>query len=909
MKHNKLLTLSLLASFLILISASFATAQNTLSYGSIDVCPMPAGSHVYVPVTVDNDVDLAAADIVGQTVTISGGVTLMVTGVTFNNRMSDVNILDQRYGLSILGGGEFRFGAVKLNGADLATGSGQIAVLELEFVSDCVLGSAGIDPADGNCDGHDVTTAFVDNGANGITPTVTSGAVNVVDAPPVITSCPGDYQIYWNGGNVDVMVEADDPDLACGCDALTFSKVSGPGSITSDGHYTYTADAADIGCNTVEVQVSDEYGAVANCSFDISVLNEAPEFSGIQMIEGTDTSTAACGDTVFTVWDANITLTMLAQDPDMGPQPLSYSLINWSGGGTAPTIDANTGEFNWNIPMDPLYWGDHDVTVVVTDGAPLDACNEVNADTCSFTIRVYGFYISIEKVHDQLQGQTAEVSIYLDSALIGAMPPVSGSFYSDNIAAYDFLVAYDASALSFQGAAPGDLITSSTPGESWEYFTYRYGAQGNCGTGCPSGMLEVIAFAEWNNGVPYTGHTDSPGELAKLTFFVSNDRTLECQYVPISFYWTDCTDNAISDESGKFLFLGDSVFNFEGTSIPTLDDTLGYGYDGAEPYCYDTVFTSTGAIKNHPLRALVFRNGGVDIICAGDIDDRGDINQNGVANEIADAVMFTNYFIEGVTAFGDPSDPVQAHQIQGSIAASDVNADGRTLSVADLVYLVRIIQGDANPYPKVVPDGDMMVSTQLMNNTMNIGYQAADNVGAMLLTFDVNGSIGEPVLADGVNMGLAYGMVDGKLRVLVYPDLNSETDNAISSGSHSLLSIPVSGSIKLDEVEAAGFWGNTLTVTTHKLPSAYAVAQNYPNPFNPTTTIELSMPVGGEYNLVIYNINGQVVRSFSGSAPAGVVSLVWDGTSEDGTHVASGIYFYKAHVGNYTDTKKMVLMK
>jgi len=49
MKHNKLLTLSLLASLLILISASFATAANTLAFGSMDVCPMPANSKIYVP--------------------------------------------------------------------------------------------------------------------------------------------------------------------------------------------------------------------------------------------------------------------------------------------------------------------------------------------------------------------------------------------------------------------------------------------------------------------------------------------------------------------------------------------------------------------------------------------------------------------------------------------------------------------------------------------------------------------------------------------------------------------------------------------------------------------------------------------------------------------------------------------
>ena len=71
-------------------------------------------------------------------------------------------------------------------------------------------------------------------------------------------------------------------------------------------------------------------------------------------------------------------------------------------------------------------------------------------------------------------------------------------------------------------------------------------------------------------------------------------------------------------------------------------------------------------------------------------------NLNEISNEISDAVLFSNYFVYGIGVF----DINEA----GQIAATDVNADGLTLSVADLVYMVRIILGDAAPYPKeVVP--------------------------------------------------------------------------------------------------------------------------------------------------------------------------------------------------------------
>jgi hypothetical protein len=128
MKHNKLLTLSLLASFLILISASFAYAQNSVTFGTVNVCPQPAGSKVYVTVSVANDVDIAALDIVGQTVPVSGGVSLTITNLTFGTRLSDANVLDQRYALSLLSADVFRFGAVKIAGDDLGAGDGQIAL-------------------------------------------------------------------------------------------------------------------------------------------------------------------------------------------------------------------------------------------------------------------------------------------------------------------------------------------------------------------------------------------------------------------------------------------------------------------------------------------------------------------------------------------------------------------------------------------------------------------------------------------------------------------------------------------------------------------------------------------------------------------------------------------------------------
>ncbi len=88
------------------------------------------------------------------------------------------------------------------------------------------------------------------------------------------------------------------------------------------------------------------------------------------------------------------------------------------------------------------------------------------------------------------------------------------------------------------------------------------------------------------------------------------------------------------------------------------------------------------------------------------------------------------------------------------------------------------------------------------------------------------------------------------------------------------------------------------------LPTEFALYQNFPNPFNPTTTISFDLPVSTDYELVIYNILGQSVKTFTGHGEPGRVSLYWNASN-----VSSGVYLYKLIAGDYTETKKMLLLR
>ncbi len=85
---------------------------------------------------------------------------------------------------------------------------------------------------------------------------------------------------------------------------------------------------------------------------------------------------------------------------------------------------------------------------------------------------------------------------------------------------------------------------------------------------------------------------------------------------------------------------------------------------------------------------------------------------------------------------------------------------------------------------------------------------------------------------------------------------------------------------------------------------------NYPNPFNPTTTIQYNVPKAGKVTVEIFNIAGQKVKTLVNEKQnAGINSVQWNGTDDNGKVVTSGVYLYKIKNGKYTSTKKMILMK
>jgi flagellar hook assembly protein FlgD len=91
-----------------------------------------------------------------------------------------------------------------------------------------------------------------------------------------------------------------------------------------------------------------------------------------------------------------------------------------------------------------------------------------------------------------------------------------------------------------------------------------------------------------------------------------------------------------------------------------------------------------------------------------------------------------------------------------------------------------------------------------------------------------------------------------------------------------------------------------------------SLEDNYPNPFNPTTTIKYNIAERGHVSLKIYNAAGQLIRTLVNEeqAPqANGFSKVWNGLNDQSQPVASGVYFYQLTATNFSQTKKMVVLK
>lgn len=121
---------------------------------------------------------------------------------------------------------------------------------------------------------------------------------------------------------------------------------------------------------------------------------------------------------------------------------------------------------------------------------------------------------------------------------------------------------------------------------------------------------------------------------------------------------------------------------------------------------------------------------------------------------------------------------------------------------------------------------------------------------------------------------------------------------------------PAEGLERIYVIYAVGRYQPDYKVYSNLVPSLTALHSNFPNPFNPSTTIKFDLAKPGRAILSIYNVKGALVRTLTDEfIGAGSHSFVWDGQDKAGKRLSSGTYFYTLTAGDFSKTRKMLLLK
>ncbi|HWO57508.1 MAG TPA: T9SS type A sorting domain-containing protein [bacterium] len=450
--------------------------------------------------------------------------------------------------------------------------------------------------------------------------------------------------------------------------------------------------------------------------------------------------------------------------------------------------------------------------------------------------------------------------------------PVNVDEISTEVSSFDLALRYDKSAVTVQSVDRGEALAA------WEYFSYRLETSESDG----SGIVRLIGMADLNNGVnpPLSAYMPL-GAIANIRLSVNADPSYIGRSINLEPCLNGCTDNTVVTRSGaKTIVMAES------------------DVEGCTSSLSGTVVTGV-------------RFAGLRLDVAKPQSTTGDINLNGMGYEVGDIVVLTNYLVNGFSAL---SEDASLRELQ--LAASDVNADGVLMTVADLRYLLRVVAGEAAPIPgaKLSPYApNAQAEYRIEDGRLTVSTNAAVDLGGALFIFRTEGlSVGSPALSEaaaGMNVRVNSG--NGECRVLVSTTLESMA--SVSAGHRELFSVPVTGDGTADliEVQMSDADGALLAVTAYKsvLPTDYALEQNYPNPFNAGTVIPFALKDASEWTVTIYNVMGQVVRTFTGRNDAGRVTVTWDGADHNGAAVSSGVYFYRVQTDNWHATKKMTLVK
>ena len=172
------------------------------------------------------------------------------------------------------------------------------------------------------------------------------------------------------------------------------------------------------------------------------------------------------------------------------------------------------------------------------------------------------------------------------------------------------------------------------------------------------------------------------------------------------------------------------------------------------------------------------------------------------------------------------------------------------------------------------------------------------------LVFGLGGGVGGPGTIPGSGFSIP---VDATVTVGFAIVGGNDVNDFVTNGKAAMKKwIELGNAMTIFENVVSGIDDEIITA----IPTKYELHQNYPNPFNPVTTIKYDLKKQTDVTLKIYDLLGQEIKTIvNEKQEAGYKSVIWDGTSNAGTSVATGIYIYKIETDEFVKSRKMIFMK
>jgi len=257
----------------------------------------------------------------------------------------------------------------------------------------------------------------------------------------------------------------------------------------------------------------------------------------------------------------------------------------------------------------------------------------------------------------------------------------------------------------------------------------------------------------------------------------------------------------------------------------------------------------------------------------------------------------------------------------------DLNND-EEINIADIIMMIDIIFGGTGRTvgfdPSEIAYVDLMTDFENAQLTFDIEYNGPVRGIEFEIKYDPDlVKVMSPSLVNfQENVMVSYTQKEAGVLKILAADLQG---GSIEAMDKTYLTLPVEfignerdiANVSLDGIYLAGADGSLIETVARTnasevkvIPGEFALHQNFPNPFNPSTEIRFDLPEAGKVNLAIYNLMGQKIRTLSsGEMTPGYHAIVWDGTNDMGSQVATGMYFYAIQTSEFQATKKMLFMK